>query len=197
VAVDPQPPAPALDELVPARLGVALAHCLPECRLELQGNGESVVVGFCREAAMTPCAAYRAVAAARRIDPGLLADLLGLPAGCRVRARMAGEEVEDAHVGLGVYRFSNEDAWGFVFASTLPAGPLRAVVLDRSALALTAGDAERAAVVRAATWFAVPDELIGVTICFCELPPERAQLVTAAEALALEVAGACVVEEVT
>ena len=177
------------------RLAAALAHCLPDSTLELTTPaGECVLAGRCEGCVISPCRLYVAVAAAMRDGaPERLCDVLGL-VGPRIAARLLVDADDDVHVGAGVFRYANEDAWGHVFATGLPGGRVRELVLERSAAALDGTTADRAVVGRG-RWYLVPNEEIAVTVCFSEVPLELADLAPEADALALDVAGACVVEE--
>jgi hypothetical protein len=178
------------------RLAAALAHCLPDSTLELTTPaGECVLAGRCDGCAISPCRLYVAVAAAMRDGaPERLCGVLGL-VGPHVAARLLVDAEDDVHVGAGVFRYVNDDAWGHVFATGLPGGRVRALVLERSAAALD-GTVDDRTVVGRSRWYLVPNEEIAVTVCFSEYPIELAELTFAADALALEVAGACIVEEV-
>ncbi len=177
------------------RLAAALAHCLPDSRLELTTEaGECVLAGRCAGCAISPCRLYVAVAAAMRDGtPERLCGVLGL-VGPRIAARLLVDAEDDVHVGAGVFRYANADAWGHVFATGLPGGRSRALILERSAAALD-GTADDRTVVERGRWYLVPNEEIAVTVCFSEYPIEVAQCAPEADALALEVAGACIVEE--
>jgi hypothetical protein len=177
------------------RLAAALAHCLPDSTLELTTPaGESVLAGRCEGCAISPCRLYVAVAAAMRDGaPERLCDVLGL-VGPQIAARLLVDADDDVHVGAGVFRYANDDAWGHVFATGLSGSRVRELVLERSAAALDGTVADRAVVGRG-RWYLVPNQEIAVTVCFSEYPLELADLAQAADALALEIAGACVVEE--
>lgn len=177
------------------RLAAALAHCLPDSKLELTTPaGECVFAGRYEECAISPCRLYVAVAAAMRDGaPERLCGVLGL-VGPRIAARLLVDAEDDVHVGAGVFRYANDDAWGHVFATGLPGRRVRALVLERSAIALD-GTVDDRTVVGRGRWYLVPNEEIAVTVCFSEYPIELAELAPAADALALEVAGACIVEE--
>jgi hypothetical protein len=177
------------------RLAAALAHCLPDSKLELTTPaGECVFAGRYEGCAISPCRLYVAVAAAMRDGaPEQLCGVLGL-VGPRIAARLLVDADDDVHVGAGVFRYANDDAWGHVFATGLSGRRVRTLVLERSANALD-GTTDDRTVVGRGRWYLVPNEEIAVTVCFSEYPLELAELAPAADALALEVAGACIVEE--
>jgi hypothetical protein len=182
--------------LEPVRLALALAHCLPDCRVELVAtDGARLCIGFGNDAAVTPCVACQAVAIAMRTTPRRLGPLLGLAPGCP-RVRMLEDRISDSHVGLGVFRYRGDHGWGFVFATLLEAAATRLEIERASADLLVCGcEAERRAV-EVGAWQMVHDEQLDVTICFSTYPLDHGDLVDEAESLALEIAGLCVVEEI-
>lgn len=177
-------------KLEPIRIAVALAHCLPECSVELSTDaGGRAVVGFQAEASMSPCLACSAVIEAMRTSADELGPLLGLGPGCP-RARLLDEGIDDSHVGLGVYRHRDSSSWGYVFATLLSPKRVGAIVLGKSATTSTGGE-----VARAADWHLYHDERIAVTVCASSYPLRAASLLPVAERLALDLAEACLVEE--
>lgn len=183
--------------LEPIRLAVALSHCLPECSVELSGDaGERMVVGFGDDATMSPCGACAAVAAAMRTSPDELGPLVGLPPGCP-RARLLDEDIDQAHVGLGVYRYSDDSVWGYVFATVLSPGEVRSLVEARSAERLVDGRVEQQWLVRAGEWRLTFDDGIAVTVCSSRYAIGASGLLPQAESLALDVVAACLACELS
>jgi hypothetical protein len=181
--------------LEPVRLALALAHCLPDCRVELVANdGTRLCIGFGEDAAVTPCVACRAVATAMRTTPRRLGPLLGLPPGCP-RARVLDDRISDSHVGLGVYRYCGRRAWGFVFATLVAASTARYAIESSSADLLLHGSEEGRRAVEIGSWQMLDDERLRVTVCFSQYALDETELLEEAEKLALEIAGRCVVEE--
>jgi hypothetical protein len=181
--------------LEPVRLAVALAHCLPDCRVELTGaDGARVCVGFGIDANVTPCTACRAVAAAMRTTPRELGPMLGLAPGCP-RARVLDEAIADSHVGLGVYRYRGEHAWGFVFATLSGLAIVRRAIESASGELLLGGTDTEWRVVEVGRWEMLHDDSLRVTICFSAYPLDETDWLDEAEALALAIAARCLVEE--
>ena len=180
--------------LEPIRLAVALAHCLPDCRVELtDASGATVLVGFQPDAEIAPCLACRAVASAMRTSPRDLGPMLGLCAGCP-RARVLDEEIGESHVGLGVYRYRNDETWGFVFTTLAPTQTARAIILQAST-DLLLGTAAEAHLVEAGAWQLINDDELHVRVCASRYTLEDGGLVDDAERLALAIAGRCLIEE--
>jgi hypothetical protein len=182
--------------LEPVRLALALAHCLPDCRVELVAtDGARLCIGFGDNDAVTPCVACHAVAIAMRTTPRRLGPLLGLAPGCP-RVRVLEDRISDSHVGLGVFRYRGDHGWGFVFATLLDAAAARLEIERASADLLVHGsDTDRTAV-EVGVWQMAHDERLDVTICFSTYALDEGDLVDEAEALALEIAGRCVIEEI-
>lgn len=181
--------------LGPIRLAVALAHCLPDCDVELtDAAGATVRVGFGAGAGITPCLACHAVASAMRTAPHDLGPLLGLCRGCPL-ARLVDDAIADSHVGLGVYRYRNEQSWGYVFATLAPASIARGTVVTASGERLLEGSEPERRLIEVGSWQLLDDDDLRVSICASRYPLDHGHLVDEAEALALDVAGRCIVEE--
>lgn len=185
------------EELAPIRLAVALAHCLPECSVEMTSEtGELVIVGFGDDAGISPCAACAAVRVAMRGSSKTLGLLLGLPAGCP-RARLRDDRIDDCHIGLGIYRFEDRNTWGYVFATVLDASSVGIIVKDESARRLREGTLPLHRLIAIGQWQLVHDDGLAVTVCSSRYPISAAPLLPAAEELALDIASRSIVDELT
>jgi hypothetical protein len=115
------------------RLAALLVHSLPDRVLALDdAGGGRVLVGFRRSGRgdLSPCALREAVASVLAGgDPSLLGPALGLRRG-PLRARILEDELDDPHIGLGVYRYERHMEWGYAFATTLPPQYVERLVRD-------------------------------------------------------------------
>ena len=185
------------DTLASARLAVALAHCLPECSLEVTSDcGERLLVGFGYDAGITPCEACEAVRVAMKTSPAELGPLLGLPSGCPT-VRLLDDSIDDSHIGLGVYRYQDDTFWGYVFATVLDSDLLRLIVKDESAERLMIGTLSLRRLIATGEWRLGYDHGLAVTICSSRYPAGAAELLPAAEELALDIARRSIVSELT
>lgn len=113
------------------RLAALLVHALPDRVLALDdAGGGRVLVGFRRRADLSPCALRETVASVLADgDLPALGPALGLRRG-PLRARILEDELDDPHIGLGVYRYDRGTEWGYAFATTLSPEHVERLVRD-------------------------------------------------------------------
>lgn len=165
------------------RLGAALAHALPGCRLELRGpDGDALLVGFDPGCELSPCLLRQVLLEASETGAPRLAD---------VEAHLNDNPPGVRHVGLGVYRYRAACCFGYVFATVLP--PSRVA----QALGESPPDDEAADPVATGLLHFHADEQLGITLLFTRFPAAASDddLAEDAERHALRAAGACLAVE--